>query len=132
MTRTGRYPATGLTNASGGVVGSWTRRASRLPSRDRLKDEWTRSPEVTAVIGQHVHVVQPIRRVNGKPVVFGEGNFLSNQSEACCPAASQDGLIALLTVGTNTFTDAVARVAIGVDRRPEEAALVDELGPEQA
>jgi peptide/nickel transport system permease protein len=41
-------------------------------------------------------------------------------------------LIALLTVGTNTFTDAVARVTIGVDRRPEEAALLDELGPEQA
>ena len=41
-------------------------------------------------------------------------------------------LIALLTIGTNMFTDAVARVAIGVDRRPEEAALLDELGPEQA
>jgi len=37
-------------------------------------------------------------------------------------------LIALLTIGTNTFTDAVARVTIGVDRRPEEAALVDDLG----
>ncbi|MGH9302953.1 MAG: ABC transporter permease [Acidimicrobiales bacterium] len=34
-------------------------------------------------------------------------------------------LIALLTIGTNTFTDAVARVAIGVERRPEEAALVN-------
>jgi len=41
-------------------------------------------------------------------------------------------LIALLTIGTNTFTDAVARVTIGVDRRPEEAALVDELTPRQA
>jgi peptide/nickel transport system permease protein len=38
-------------------------------------------------------------------------------------------LIALLTIGTNTFTDAVARVAIGVERRPEEAALIDDLGP---
>jgi len=47
-------------------------------------------------VGQHVHVVQPIRRVNGKIVVFGEGNLISNQSAACCPAASQDGLIALL------------------------------------
>jgi peptide/nickel transport system permease protein len=37
-------------------------------------------------------------------------------------------LIALLTIGTNTFTDAVARVTIGVDRRPEEVALVDDLG----
>jgi peptide/nickel transport system permease protein len=39
-------------------------------------------------------------------------------------------LIALLTIGTNTFTDAFARVTIGVDRRPEEAALIDDLGQE--
>ncbi len=39
-------------------------------------------------------------------------------------------LIALLTIGTNTFTDAFARVAIGIDRRPEEAALISDLGPE--
>lgn len=32
-------------------------------------------------------------------------------------------LIALLTIGTNTFTDAVARVAIGIDRQSETAAL---------
>ena len=37
-------------------------------------------------------------------------------------------LIAVLTIGVNTFTDAIGRVAIGVDRRPEEAALVDDLG----
>jgi peptide/nickel transport system permease protein len=41
-------------------------------------------------------------------------------------------LIALLTIGTNTFTDAVARVAIGVERRPEEAALIDDLGQDAA
>jgi peptide/nickel transport system permease protein len=38
-------------------------------------------------------------------------------------------LIALLTVGTNLLTDAVGRAALGVDRKPEEAALADELGP---
>jgi peptide/nickel transport system permease protein len=37
-------------------------------------------------------------------------------------------VIALLTIGTNLVTDAVGRVALGVDRRPEEAALVDDLG----
>jgi peptide/nickel transport system permease protein len=37
-------------------------------------------------------------------------------------------VIALLTIGTNLFTDAVGRVALGVDRRPEEAALMDDLG----
>jgi len=41
-------------------------------------------------------------------------------------------LIALLTIGTNTFTDAVARVAIGVDRRPEEAVLIEDLAQGQA
>ena len=34
-------------------------------------------------------------------------------------------LIALLTVGTNTFTDAVARVAIGVDRPAGEEKLLE-------
>jgi peptide/nickel transport system permease protein len=47
----------------------------------------------------------------------------SNPWAVIVPAA----LIALLTIGVNTYTDAVARVAIGVDRRPEEAVLVDDL-----
>jgi peptide/nickel transport system permease protein len=36
-------------------------------------------------------------------------------------------MVALLTIGTNMFTDAFARTAIGADRRPEEAALIDNL-----
>jgi Bacterial capsule synthesis protein PGA_cap len=68
------------------------------PFQLRLADTLTRSPDITAIVGQHVHVVQPIRRINGKLVVFGEGNLISNQTSACCPTASQDGLIALLTI----------------------------------
>jgi len=64
----------------------------------RLASALTRSSDITAVVGQHVHVVQPIRSVNGKLVVFGEGNLLSNQSS---PAGSQDGLIALLDIRVN-------------------------------
>ena len=66
------------------------------PAQAALARRLTRSPAITAIVGQHVHVVQPIRRVNGKPVVFGEGNLISNQTSACCPAESQDGLIALI------------------------------------
>lgn len=65
-------------------------------SQRELARELTASDDVTAVIGQHVHVPQPIDEVNGKMVVYGEGNLVSNQTEACCPAASQDGYIALL------------------------------------
>jgi poly-gamma-glutamate synthesis protein (capsule biosynthesis protein) len=78
----------------------WGQEYVHAPTRSQLQlaDRLTRSPDVTAVIGQHVHVVQPIRRVNGKIVVFGEGNLVSNQTADCCPAATQDGMIVLLTV----------------------------------
>jgi poly-gamma-glutamate capsule biosynthesis protein CapA/YwtB (metallophosphatase superfamily) len=66
------------------------------PAQRSLARRLTRSPAITAIVGQHAHVVQPIRRVNGKAVVFGEGNLVSNQTAACCPAAAQDGLIALI------------------------------------
>lgn len=75
------------------------------PAQATLARQLTRSPAITAIVGQHVHVVQPIRRVNGKPVVFGEGNLVSNQTAACCPAEAQDGLIALID-----FTSAGGRV----------------------
>jgi peptide/nickel transport system permease protein len=38
-------------------------------------------------------------------------------------------VIALFTIGTNILTDAIGRAALGTDRRPEEAALVDDLAP---
>jgi poly-gamma-glutamate synthesis protein (capsule biosynthesis protein) len=62
----------------------------------------TGSPSITAIFGQHVHVVQPIRIIHGKLVVFGEGNLISNQTSACCPAASQDGMIVLFTVSVTS------------------------------
>jgi Bacterial capsule synthesis protein PGA_cap len=53
---------------------------------------------VDVIVGQHAHVVQPIRRIARRFAVFGEGNLLSNQTSACCPAESQDGLIAVIHV----------------------------------
>ena len=68
-------------------------------AQEKLAGTIAASPLVTAVIGQHAHVVQPIRRVRGKLVVFGEGNLISNQGAAAgLPAASQDGYIALLRI----------------------------------
>ena len=64
--------------------------------QSQLVSQLVASQDITAVVGQHVHVVQPIEKVGGKFVVFGEGNLLSNQSSNCCPVESQDGLIALL------------------------------------
>ena len=62
-----------------------------------LVSKLTASSVITAIVGQGPHAVQPIERINGKLVVFSEGNLISNQGpEAGLPASSQDGLIALL------------------------------------
>ena len=66
-------------------------------SQERVAQLLTRSDAVDAIVAQGPHVVQPIRRINGNFVVFSEGNLVSNQSSASGqPAATQDGLIALL------------------------------------
>src|SRR5512135_1642893 len=98
-------------------------RSRRLPFGHAAK--LTRSPDITAIVGQHVHVVQPIRLINGKLVVFGEGNLISNQTSACCPTASQDGVIALLTIVVShrgARVTAVHYVPVWV-RHPDYAVL---------
>ena len=49
-------------------------------------------------IRDSAHVVQPVGVINDVPVIFGLGNFLSNQSAECCIASSQDGVIIIATV----------------------------------
>ena len=46
--------------------------------------------------------MQPITETAGRLAVYGEGNLISNQSAACCPAATQDGFIALLEIEWNS------------------------------
>jgi hypothetical protein len=53
---------------------------------------------VDVVVGQHVHVVQPIERIAGRFVVFGEGNLISGQAAYCCPVETQDGIIAVIHI----------------------------------
>ncbi len=96
-------------------------RSSPSRAQRSLAGALTRSKLVTAVVGQHAHVVQPIRWINGKPVVFGEGNLISDQSAACCPPATQDGLIALLElrVGATGVTAKRVRYLPTYVRRPD-------------
>lgn len=72
--------------------------AQPSPFQRALAGALTKDPDITAIVGQHVHIVQPIERVNGKLVVFGEGQILSNQSAACCPIESEDGMLVFLHI----------------------------------
>lgn len=71
------------------------------PTQDQreLAEALLTSGEVDAILGSHVHVVQPCETIDGRPAVYGMGNFLSNQSSrgGTLPAATQDGVIIELT-----------------------------------
>ena len=98
----------------------WGAEFDRSPnnSQESVARRLTKSDRVTAVVGQGPHVVQPIKRYHRKFVVFSEGNLVSNQRASTgLPAASQDGLIALLDMrarGGRVTVDRVRYVPIWV------------------
>jgi poly-gamma-glutamate capsule biosynthesis protein CapA/YwtB (metallophosphatase superfamily) len=68
------------------------------------------SPDVDLILGDHVHVVQPCEQFGGKYVMYGMGNFLSNQSpqqDSSLRPENEDGTL-------NTFT--VQEMSPGVFR----------------
>jgi poly-gamma-glutamate synthesis protein (capsule biosynthesis protein) len=76
-----------------------------------LADALTRDRDITAIVGQHVHIVQPIKRVHGKLVVFGEGQLLSNQTADCCPIQSEDGMMVFVHILVSGDRSKVASVS---------------------
>jgi Bacterial capsule synthesis protein PGA_cap len=90
----------------------WGTEFQHVPDRFQrtLARRLARSGLITAIVGQHAHVVQPIRRVAGRWVVFGEGNLLSNQTAACCPAASRDGMLVFLHLRVSGARASVTRI----------------------
>lgn len=96
------------------------------PGQKSFARALAKAEELTAIVGQGPHVVQPIERIAGKYVVFGEGNLLSAQGAAAGLAAeSQDGMIALLDLvvdGDGTRVESVRYVPTYVSQ-PEYTVL---------
>ena len=65
------------------------------PTADQLAlaETLTASGAFDLIVGHHAHVVQPVRRFHGVPVIFGLGNFLSNMTDP----DERDGVIADVT-----------------------------------
>ena len=91
------------------------------------------SPDIDLILGHHAHMVQPVVQIGGEFIVYGLGNFLSNQSpETCteCPLPTEDGVIVHLTVTEDEATGQwsvteVAHTPTWVDRSNFE--IVDVL-----
>ena len=106
----------------------WGQEFQSSPSAFQLgtAEALARDPDITAIVGQHVHVVQPITRVHGKLVVYGEGQLLSNESAACCPVQTEDGMLVFLhIVGAREALDAWPRITYMPtwDRHPDYTVL---------
>ena len=112
------------------------------PAQVALANELLASPDIDLVVGHHVHVIQPIDRVGDKYVLFGVGNFLSNQSpqaDPSLPASSQDGVIVNVTFTESGVNGAFKTTKVGytptwVDRNgyvitPVVAGLKDAATP---
>jgi poly-gamma-glutamate capsule biosynthesis protein CapA/YwtB (metallophosphatase superfamily) len=99
--------------------------AEPSPFQVSTADALTKDPDITAIVGQHVHIVQPIRRVHGKLVVFGEGQLLSNQTAACCPIQSEDGMMVFLHIVVRGNRSRVASISYVPtwNRHPDYAVL---------
>ena len=72
-----------------------------------LADALAASGTVDLVIGHGTHLMQPIDRVGDMWVVYGLGNFLTNQGPSCCPDAVEDGAVLHVEI-----TDTAERVEI--------------------
>ena len=65
-----------------------------------IAQQVTASGAVDLIVGEHVHVLQPIEQVNGHWVIYGMSNLISNLpgGDAGWPASSQDGAVFTLHV----------------------------------
>lgn len=83
-------------------------------------------PDITAIVGQHVHVVQPIVRAHRKLIVYGEGQLLSNESTATGqPIQTEDGMLVFLHIVVAGRRSKVASITYMPtwDRHPDYTVL---------
>lgn len=69
------------------------------PAQRSLARTLLESRLVDLILGSHVHVVQPVEQIDGRWVVYGMGNHLSNQNSQYGPEyfATEDGVVVLAT-----------------------------------
>lgn len=105
----------------------WGQEYQVEPTADqtRLAQELLGSPDVDLVLGTHAHVIQPCQQIDGKHVLYGLGNFLSNQSPQTnvnLGPGTQEGMIALVTLRRDeqgTVTTELAYQPTRVEISPE-------------
>ena len=73
----------------------WGVEYQSAPTKEQrsLAESLLRNENIDLIVGHHAHVIQPVGMVDNEYVIYGVGNFLSNQSASCCAVGAQDGVI---------------------------------------
>lgn len=87
----------------------WGTEYRRMPDayQQRVAQAIAETGTVDLLIGHHAHVIQPIDRIGNLWVVYGLGNFLSNQNRP----STQDGAILHVEIGDSADGPAVRSIA---------------------
>lgn len=84
-----------IVNLHWGAEKNWQITAEQRALAERL----TASGVIDLIVGEHVHVLQPVEQINGVWVVYGMSNLISNlPGGADFPDAAQDGALFTLSV----------------------------------
>lgn len=89
-----------------------------------MAKELLESDSVDLILGTHVHVVQPCEKINGKYVLYGMGNSLSNQSPETASSLrpeTQEGMIAHVGLAK----DADGKVSSTLKYQPTKVRIED-------
>ncbi|MGC5583982.1 CapA family protein [Ornithinimicrobium sp. W1665] len=103
----------------------WGNEYQAQPTEDqtRIARDLLGSGDVDLVLGTHVHVIQPCEEVDGRHVIYGLGNFLSNQSpdtNANLLPATQEGMVATFTL----TRDEEGGISSRMDYQPTRVEIV--------
>lgn len=112
-------------------------RSAPTPQQRSLARRLLASAAVDLIVGNHAHVVQPVERIGGKYVGYGDGNFLARHAPCCDTLPTRDGVIMRVTITRTSAGPRVTRLTYTptyvdpatVTILPVAAALADPRTP---
>ena len=108
----------------------WGNEYQAEPTADQrqIAEDLLGSDAVDLILGTHVHLVQPCEQINGKHVIYGLGNSLSNQSPMTASSLlpqTQEGMVALFTLSR----DEQGTVSTSMTYQPTRVEIPPEIVP---
>ncbi len=113
----------------------WGQEYQTEPTSDQtqIAQELLESGAVDLILGTHVHVPQPCDKIDGRYVLYGMGNSLSNQSpdsDSRLRPETQEGMVAEITFTLSPDDTVTSALAVQPTRVNLDGHVIEPTGPE--